>query len=123
MPAGKSEVYSVLYIAYSAIFLAASYLQFRNSPSDSFVLLTISLIFAIAAFKSLKPSGTHGEVYALSASVIAVVFACLSLLSALASSMVLLISHKPVVLAFESQLGVVGFITLPYLVSRTRVRN
>ncbi len=94
-------------VAYSALFLSTAILQFKNSPPDSFVLMTISLIFAISVFR--------GEVYALSASILAVVFAALSVLSALSSSILMLLSHKPIAIAFKSQLGVVGFLTLPVL--------
>ncbi len=110
----KMRVASVFY---SALFFVLAIFQFRNSPPDSFVLLTISLIFAISLVKK------EGEVYALSASILAIVFASLSALSALSSSLVLLISHKPFALAFESQLGVLGFLTLPVVLRYRKLQS
>ncbi len=98
----KGVVEKVVYALYSTLFLALALL---GKPPDSFVLLTVSVIFAFAV--------KRGKVYALAASILGVTFAVLSAMSIAATAVSAIITHQQFLICLKSQPGVAGFVCVP----------
>ena len=99
---------------YFTAFLILSLLEVKSSVPDAFVLFTVSLCFALT-FR-------RGRVYAVAASVLSIVFAAVSLMAVISSIMLSLLSTRPLEISqiagmFEKQLGVLGFISAPFLIN------
>ena len=92
-------------------FLILGLIELRNSVLNSFVLLTISAVY----FRGVR----KGDAYLVGASILAVCFAAVSLLSMLSS----LINHTFFGEEARFEIGVLGFVALPFLRRMTRNIN
>ncbi|RUM34045.1 MAG: hypothetical protein DSY33_03205 [Archaeoglobus sp.] len=112
--------FKVVCMVFSAVFFIVAITDLSNSIPDSFVLFTVSLCFFFAIKK--------GEIYAIAASIISLVFALLSLMSVLSSILLLILSHQKLhstelIKIFKGQIGVIGFISAPFLAKLKSMRH
>lgn len=110
----RSDVkYRLICFIYFTAFMILSFLEVKSSVPDAFVLFTVSLCFAL----SLR----RGKVYAVAASVLSIAFATVSLMAVVSSLTLSFFSARTIGIsqitgALVKQLGVLGFVSAPFLI-------
>ncbi len=110
----RSDVkHKLICFTYFTVFLILSLLEVKSSVPDAFVLFTVSLCFAL--------SFRRGKVYAVAASILSIAFATVSLMAVISSIVLTLLSARTIDIsqitgALIKQLGVLGFVSAPFLI-------